>query len=311
MKITKKQMKNKKYFIVSDIHSYLDELLAALVKSSLDLKNPNHILVIDGDVFDRGHQTVALYKWLIDFPQDRLILIHGNHDDLLFSLLSSNVFPEDWQFRNGTVKTICAMAYMDDEYGDEVEEFLDRNHHEMYDYVQAAPEATDKWEEVKKLAKESPIYKWMQSDKWINYLELDKFIITHSFIPVNIKEKYALYHADIIYNAYTQFMHQNKDWRKADQKTWYESMWGRPYLQFDAGLFNMEKRKGKVLVVGHYRCSAFHEHYEPNIHYIDGNHDIYFGDNLIAIDATTAWSHQVNVLEIDENGIVNNREGTI
>ena len=79
--------------------------------------------------------------------------------------------------------------------------------------------------------------------------------------------------------------------------------WGCPYKFFDAGLFNEEIEDDKILVCGHYKCSAFNERY-LNL----SGHDIYYGKNLIAIDATTALSQQVNVLVIngdkcyDQNG---------
>ena len=301
MKILKSQMKKNKYFIVSDIHSYLDELLSALSVTEFDLKNPNHILIINGDVFDRGHQTVALYKWLKEFSQDRLILIHGNHDELLFDMLNSNNYPEYWQFNNGTVKTICAMALMNDEQADDEEEFLNNSHKQgygFYDYHYITPDGTSRWNQIKELALESEIYKWMKSDIWHNYIELGDYIITHSFIPVKIKKKYQDQANAIIYYAHTELMKHMVDWRKADQNTWFQSMWGRPLMQFNDGLFNKEIAKNKTLVVGHY--GTYKMRNDEGLGQIDGaDHTIFARPNFIAIDATTAASHMVNVLLID------------
>lgn len=71
-------------------------------------------------------------------------------------------------------------------------------------------------------------------------------------------------------------------------------------MQFDAGLFNFEKRKNKTLVVGHFKSKAFHEHYE-NVYNDDS---IYFGEHLIAIDANTALSNKTNLLIIKDNKII-------
>lgn len=302
MKILKSQMKKNKYFIVSDIHSYLDELVSALSVTEFELDNPNHILIINGDVFDRGYQTVALYKWLKQFPQERLILIHGNHDDLLFDMLNSNNYPEGWQFSNGTVKSICAMALMDDEEADVEEEFLEKNHRESYgtysDYHHVTPDGEFRWKQIKELALESEIYKWMKSDIWYNYVELGDYIITHSFIPVKIDKNYEWQANSVIYYAHTELMKPMTDWRKADQKTWYQSMWGRPLMQFNDGLFDKEIAKNKTLVVGHYGTANMRR--DEGLGRLEGgNHTIFARPNFIAIDATTALYHAVNVLLID------------
>ena len=112
MKILKSKMKKNKYFIVSDIHSYLDELVNALSATEFELDNPNHILIINGDVFDRGHQTVALYKWLKEFPQDSsglVIKFIGTAVLRQFRYLYIKVI--FWKKRNVTssVREICIM----------------------------------------------------------------------------------------------------------------------------------------------------------------------------------------------------------
>lgn len=73
-------------------------------------------------------------------------------------------------------------------------------------------------------------------------------------------------------------------------------------------MFDQELKNNKILVCGHYRCSEFNEHY---LYDFTDNHDIYFGKNLIAIDATTAWSNQINVLIIDEDGKCYDQKGLL
>ncbi len=295
MKLTKKEYIGKTYFIVSDLHSHLTPLKMRLESSIWQKDNPNDILVINGDIFDRGDETVALYKYLKTISQNRLILIRGNHDELLFNLLeSADSYPEGWQFSNGTVKTICAMYSNDDVEAKKLNSDLYNLSLFNFDLFISL------WMKIKKKALKSNIYKWMKSDGWINYLELGDFIITHSFIPVRIQEGLEDYTSSIIYYGKTNFMRQMRNWRSASDDIWRQSMWGVPYLQFDAGLFNFEKRKHKVLVVGHFKSSAFHEHYENAYN----NDSIYFGDNLIAIDATTAISNKTNLLIIKDNKII-------
>lgn len=46
-----------KYFIVSDVHSFYDEMMTALNESGFDKTNPDHIFVSLGDLLDRGDQS--------------------------------------------------------------------------------------------------------------------------------------------------------------------------------------------------------------------------------------------------------------
>jgi serine/threonine protein phosphatase 1 len=98
-----------KYFIVSDLHSFYTPLKNALKRKKFDINNPNHILVVAGDLFDRGNETIKLYEFLKSIPEDRLILIRGNHEDLYEALLLK--FRPQWNdVSNGTVKTFCHIA---------------------------------------------------------------------------------------------------------------------------------------------------------------------------------------------------------
>ena len=55
---------DKKYFVVSDIHSFCRELKKGLKQAGFDKENPDHVLIVCGDIFDRGHQTLQTYKFL-------------------------------------------------------------------------------------------------------------------------------------------------------------------------------------------------------------------------------------------------------
>ena len=43
-----------KYFVISDIHSYYDEMIDSLKNYSFDVSNKEHHLLVLGDLFDRG-----------------------------------------------------------------------------------------------------------------------------------------------------------------------------------------------------------------------------------------------------------------
>lgn len=102
---------SKRYFITSDVHSFFDELMVALYKNGFDENNPDHILCVCGDLFDRGDRTVALFQFIKGLQaQGRFIYIRGNHEDLLVDCMSEiecGMVPSPHHFFNKTVKTIC------------------------------------------------------------------------------------------------------------------------------------------------------------------------------------------------------------
>jgi len=293
----------KKYFVISDIHSFASIMKNALKDNGYDKENPEHILIVCGDVFDRGDETAEVYNFLKSIPENRCILIRGNHEQLYFDLLNKD-FPQSHDFSNGTVRTFCHIA------GSELNDMdiIDKAPYDLkYDpkhfhfvrhhYSDDVWTLEDLWNKIKKAVQNSEVTKWLRSDRWINYYELGKYIFVHSFIPLTWESERGLTEDYCVYYAWTQMFKERPDWRNATTKEWSVAAWGCPYKFFDAGLFNQELKNDKILVCGHYRCSEFNEHY---LYDFTDNSDIYFGKNLIAIDATTAWSKQVNVLVIED-----------
>lgn len=97
-----------KYFCVSDIHSHYDELIKALKEAKFDEKNENHLLIVLGDLFDRGNQTVEVLEFLYDlYEKNKALFIMGNHDVFLLDFLSCKFERTVFNFhRNGHKKTI-------------------------------------------------------------------------------------------------------------------------------------------------------------------------------------------------------------
>ena len=102
------------YFFISDVHSFYTEMITALKKAKFDKGNPEHCLVVLGDVFDRGNETKQVYDFLTSLNQDRLILVRGNHEQLYLELLKKRL-PDNYDYSNGTVKTFCHVAGFDPE----------------------------------------------------------------------------------------------------------------------------------------------------------------------------------------------------
>ena len=280
-----------KYFVVSDIHSFALELKNALKDAGFDKKNPNHTLIVVGDVFDRGPDTIGVYKFLSSIPKKRCILVRGNHELLFFELMNKT-FPENHDFSNHTVDTFCQIAgYSMD--------IFETGYWAKLDVDDPYTRIVEEWLQFKKLVKESEIYKWLQSSQWVNYYELDKYIFVHSFIPLTNVAGVPGYYCK------PNFFEYRPTWREdATDTEWYDSMWGCPYALFQCGKFDEEAKQGKVLVCGHWHTSDFRTNLleQPN-----KNTNIFFSDNLIALDCGVWWLygsyfHPQNVLVIDEDG---------
>lgn len=141
-----------KFFVTSDIHSYYNELIAALNDAGFDKNNEEHYLVVCGDCFDRGPDSAKLLRYLNDLP--RKVLVKGNHEQLLLDCCQRG-YPMQHDMSNGTAKTIFHLGY-----GVEFED--------MCQYT---------------LAKVRPLINSM-----VNYFETKNYIFVHSWIPVINKD---------------------------------------------------------------------------------------------------------------------------
>lgn len=91
----------KKYFIVTDIHSFYDEMIKALNTAGFDINNPEHIFVSLGDLLDRGEKPLQCLQFVNNLPDDRKILIRGNHEDLIEAAIARKDFKSN-DYSNGT-----------------------------------------------------------------------------------------------------------------------------------------------------------------------------------------------------------------
>ena len=95
----------KKYFITSDIHSFYNPLILELSKKGFDINNSEHILIVCGDLFDRGPSSLKVLEFVESLPTDRRILIRGNHEYLFLDILHKDI-PDYYDHTNGTVGTL-------------------------------------------------------------------------------------------------------------------------------------------------------------------------------------------------------------
>ena len=286
----------KSYFVCSDIHGYFDEWMRSLKESGFDLSNKDHILVVLGDIFDRGRQPKEIYEFLRFFPDNRLILVRGNHEYLLLDLVRRG-YPLEHDEHNGTAQTLV------DLYKDPYEaqrEFILNNRNKYPNdelYAISFKVYQDAIRELYNNDTIKSIVRWIKSKKWKNYYELGPYIFVHAFIPLKGRADAYLDESGSYY----------KDWREeTNQKMWVDATWGCPYKLYLNGCFDAELRNEKTLVCGHWHTSTFYneliykDEKEKQLDIKKDNSifksELYPG--LIGLDTCTALTKKVNILVI-------------
>ena len=140
-----------KYFVCADIHGFYDEWQKALKENGFDINNPEHKIIVCGDLFDRGHQPKEIIDFILSH-KDKFILIRGNHEDLMQEMICRN-YNLRHDLSNGTAYTI----------------------------VDLCPEWMISEFNLKKIAKQTGLQEVL--DMCVDYFETKKFIFVHGWIP--------------------------------------------------------------------------------------------------------------------------------
>ena len=76
-----------RYYVVADVHAFYSEFISALTEKGFFEDNKPHKLIICGDLLDRGKEAVKVQNFILDLiARDEVILIKGNHEDLVLEL---------------------------------------------------------------------------------------------------------------------------------------------------------------------------------------------------------------------------------
>lgn len=267
-----------RYFVVSDIHSFYTPLIHGLKNAGYDKNNENHTLVVLGDIFDRGKETVKVYDFLRSIPEERLVMVKGNHEYLLEELVKKE-FPQGYDIHNCTVNTVYALAGVKD-IKRRVESV--RNALEWTEYgISLHKRSVDAWKRVRDIAKNHPFFDWVKT--WRNYYIIDDILLVHAGVP------------------------SSSCWKIADKIRWERATWECPYAKGYPKEF-------KKIVVGHWHSGDFYRVFRQQlptgIYNYNDIDDIFFGNRLIAIDGGVTWSagnfyHKQNVLIIEDGKLTN------
>ena len=246
-----------KYFVISDVHSFFDEMLTALNDKGFQIDNPDHVIISCGDLLDRGDKSLEVLKFVNDLPPNRKILIKGNHEDLLEECLKRREFYQH-DLQNGTVKTVMNLC------GKTEDDVFFEDYHHYFDNAK----------------KNKDLSKYLLS--LVDYAEIGNYVCVHGWIPCK-RDDVNIYHVRNVH--YTFDPHWEKgDWKKA---RWINGMdaWRQGVVL-----------KGKTIICGHFHASWGHYNLHHNGNEFDesAHFEPFIDEGICAIDACTAYSHKVN-----------------
>ena len=258
-----------KYFAISDTHAHHKEMIDSLNKAGFDQSNPDHFLIVVGDITDRGQQAYEHILYLKDLvDKNKAVVLKGNHDNFIIGFLKNTYQGFNWM-NNGLNTTLDDLLHETKSF----ETYCIFTNKEMNTTT------FGEWQRIsiKQIKKELPWLKgWFENLP--NYYETKNYVFTHGIVGIG--------------NKY--------DWHNSD---WNDCHWARPedYITF-------VNPTGKQLVVGHLNASLMKYlrkykttdgydiySYEPeNKIYYDQDIDTYF------LDTCTILTKNVNVLVFED-----------
>lgn len=262
------------YFVLSDIHSFYNEMIEALNKAGYDKNNKNHALILCGDLLDRGPDSVKCLEFINSIPTSNKVCIRGNHEDLLEDVFERGYFRHhDWH--NKTDQTIYQLS-------------------NIYDNDEAAIEKCKSLQELRKYL-----------DSCVDYFETDKYIFVHGWIPCKRNDS-SIYHTKFITREPIENWRIG-DWQAARWDCGFDA-WNQNIIVPDKTIVCGHWHTS----YGHSKYHHFGNEFEDswilvwNKLYKDAQikntacFDIFKDTGIIAIDGCTAHSHKVNVLKISK-----------
>lgn len=255
----------KKYFVMSDIHSFYDEMITALDLKGFDEDNPDHILVVCGDLFDRGPDAVKVFNYATKLAaESRLIYVYGNHEELLQDCvrqIRNKRGISRHHFTNGTFDTVVQITGM--------------NKYDLYGGLFDSNEFKEKI---------MPLLEFI-ADYSVDVAEIGDYVCVHGWIPCDpfsggVPENWDTEDADWDAARWYNGMSAWHRGAKLPGKTiicghWHTS-WGHSHLHQDRKEFPQKNR----------------EDWQKSF-------EIFKDEGIVAIDACTAYSGFCNCYVIE------------
>ena len=250
-----------KFFVVADVHGFYDELKKALDEAGFDKDNENHFFVSLGDLLDRGPKPRECMEFVMSLPEDRRILICGNHEVLMEEALCGHRLMSH-DYHNGTAQTIFDVTGI-----------------------------TEKDAALRAMFNDPLYNSYIQ--EVIDYAETKTAIFVHGWIPCGRHTKMS-YYGDHkwIYDPF-----EGRDWRDATAAEWDAARWWNGMAAWADGV----REKGKTIFCGHWHTAWGHTHIHHVGNELDkNNYGPFVDDGIVALDGCTAYTKRVNVYTFEE-----------
>ncbi len=266
-----------KYFVVSDVHGFYSILKTTLEEKGFDENNSFHKLIVCGDLLDRGEEAIEMQNFILRLiEKEKVILIRGNHEDLMREFIDNYEIYATYSkyalpWKDGTIAT--SLQLMGHSSTD-------------FDVFLSAPNKF-----VEELKRTPFVHQILP--KAMDFFETKNYIFVHGWIPCSLTKEEDK--EGILIDCY----HYDKNWRKAETWEWRKARCSQG--QYLAKEFNIIEPQ-KIIVCGHYTCSYGHSQYEKRGEVFGPSADFspFKAKGIIAIDACTAHSGQVNCLVIED-----------
>lgn len=250
-----------RYYVTADIHGFYTPFRDALEEAGYFEDGGEKMLIICGDLFDRGTEAEKTQAFVLDLlRRNEAILIKGNHEDLFCEMVTVDKgLPYNHHVHNGTYQTALDLT------GYDIAMAGIRN----YDFAEAA--------------RKTPFYTEI-IPAMRDFYETEHYIFVHGWIPCSPQGRYR-------FDSY-------EDWRNCNEQAWASARW---YNGMDAAAAGVTADDKTIVCGhwhssyghSHYekKCTEFAE---------DADFSPYYAPGIIALDACTAHSHKVNVIILED-----------
>ena len=253
-------------YVTSDIHGHFKELFGTLGNMGFSRDNKEDVLVVCGDMFDRGRESLLVYEFLKDlYDRKKAVIIRGNHENMLIDYLDGTCISPFNYLHNGMDETFAEFLHCTKPFESwcAVEDIKNPTYGDFAEWLQGA---------VSEINEAYPeLLPWLKSLPY--YFETEHFIFTHGGIDTDVE-----------------------NWKeprctKFGKTGWEALVWD------DGSFFGKDiKNTDKRVFIGHFGTAHLRQMYNLDTSLDEDAHDTLSRDDfrVVALDSTVVVSKRLN-----------------